>query len=208
MRYYAITKDGMLSEHRLLYTEENAAWTELETMQQAHGTAWPARLKGAMVAEVHVGFIDQDSQNVQTMLAALQQIAAKDDRWLVIPAGGTDFMQIPIMDIQRINNRQGVRYIYQPDIEEGERVDPAQWAKRQIMTTEQVLGLSDELPDIDGDRYNEFVQPLGNIIALGTTFLSDFNEGLLEQEGFPDRMKRILMQAARLSDYLKRVRGY
>jgi len=76
MKYYAFTKDGMLSDHRHLYTDPDAAQTEMETMQQAHGTAWPVRLNGAKVEEVHVSFVDEDSKNVQAMMTALQQIAA------------------------------------------------------------------------------------------------------------------------------------
>jgi hypothetical protein len=58
-KFYAIVKDGKISEHRHLYTDKDAAETELEGMQQAHNTPWAARLKGATVAEVRVEIISK-----------------------------------------------------------------------------------------------------------------------------------------------------
>lgn len=56
-KFYAVVKDGKISDHRLLYTDKAAAEYELNEMKQL--PHWAAKLKGATVAEVRVEIVSK-----------------------------------------------------------------------------------------------------------------------------------------------------
>jgi len=54
-KFYAIIKNGKISDHKLLYTDKAAAEYELNEMKQL--PHWTERLKGATVAEVKIEIV-------------------------------------------------------------------------------------------------------------------------------------------------------